>query len=94
MSTNVIFGVRGKTGDPSSDSEVMVDTLETEVDADRANISREAGKSEAHFTVHMLNPQCCVRNKHRLCILLYIMTIKKMYDLHFLAKWASSLLLR
>lgn len=55
MSTNVIFGVRQKTGESSSDNEEIVDTLEVEVDtlevevvADRSNISRATGKSEIH----------------------------------------------
>lgn len=45
MSTNVIFWVRWNTGDSSSDSEEIVDTLEEEVVADRSKISRETGKS-------------------------------------------------
>ena len=56
MSTNVILFVRRKTGDSSSESEEMVETLDAEVVADCSKISRETGKSETQFTGFMLGP--------------------------------------
>lgn len=50
MSTNVIFCLRGKTGDSSSENDDIVDALELEVEvvSDCSNMSQLTGKSEIH----------------------------------------------
>ena len=48
MSKKVIFCVRWKTGDSSSESEEKVDTVDGDEVADRSNISRATGRSDIH----------------------------------------------
>lgn len=75
MSTNVIFCVRWKMGDSSSENEEIVDTLEVDVVADRSNISRGTGKSEIQrdksfdkfYSLSNPKQKASVIQKHSVC---------------------------